>query len=73
MQFMELYTEFIGIWIIGRFFIYSIFVGAATELNTFFKARNPFPLFSRILRLAREDLGCTHILFSRAYSGIFDI
>ena len=26
------------------------------------EAKNPFPLFSRILRLAREGLGCMHIL-----------
>ena len=33
------------------------------------EAKNPFPLFSRLLRLAREGLGCMHILCSRAYPG----
>ena len=33
------------------------------------EAKNPFLLFSRLLRLAREGLGCMHILCSRAYSG----
>ena len=30
---------------------------------------SPFPLFCRILRLAREGLGCMHILCSHAYPG----
>ena len=33
------------------------------------RAKNPTPLFSRLLRLAREGLGCMHILCSRACSG----
>ena len=33
------------------------------------EAKNPFPLISRILRLALEGLGSMHILCSRAYSG----
>ena len=33
------------------------------------EAKNPFPFFSRLLRHAREGLGCMHILCSRAYSG----
>ena len=33
------------------------------------EAKNPFPLLSRILRLAREGPGCMYILCSRAYSG----
>ena len=33
------------------------------------EAKNPFPLFSRLLRLAQEGLGCKHILCPRACSG----
>ena len=33
------------------------------------EAKNPFPLFSRLLRLKREGLGCKHIFFVALLAG----